>query len=414
MTRESKVFLRKLWANRVVLCATHLTINNDSPHSTAVHDRGTCVMLKSCPRTGRQNTALTGVRAETQEEVKMKKNVFLSALAAAAVTATGALADGHGGATLAAVKDRGSLKCGISTGLVGFASQDANDEWEGFDVAVCRAVAAAVLGDPTAVEFRPVTNKERFEVLNSGDIDMLSRNTTWTFSRDVDLKLEFVGVNYYDGQGFMVPKELGVSSAKDLDGAPVCIQSGTTTELNLADFFRTNNISYQPVSITTASEAQQAYLAGRCAVYTTDASGLAATRASFENPEDHVVLPEIISKEPLGPLVRHGDSEWGDVVRWSLNTLIAAEELGITSANVGELSAAPTENPEINRLLGTEGNLGEMLGLPTDFGAAIIQADGNYGEIFEKYIGENTPIGLSRGLNAQWTDGGLLYAPPFR
>jgi general L-amino acid transport system substrate-binding protein len=226
--------------------------------------------------------------------------------------------------------------------------------------------------------------------------------------------MDFAGVNYYDGQGFMVPKALGVSSAKDLDGATVCIQSGTTTELNLADYFRTNNISYQPVSITTASEAQQAYLAGRCAVYTTDASGLAATRAAFETPEDHIVLPEIISKEPLGPLVRHGDSEWGDVVRWTLNALIAAEELGVTSANVAELSAAPTENPEINRLLGTEGNLGEVLGVPADFGAKIIMADGNYGEIFEKYIGENTPIGLSRGLNAQWTDGGLLYSPPFR
>ncbi|MEL6573601.1 MAG: amino acid ABC transporter substrate-binding protein [Pseudomonadota bacterium] len=343
----------------------------------------------------------------------MKTNVFLGSLAVAGMTAGMAFADAHG-STLDVVKERGALKCGISTGLVGFASQDANDEWEGFDVAICRAVAAAVLGDPTAVEFRPVTNKERFEVLNSGDIDMLSRNTTWTFSRDVDLKLEFAGVNYYDGQGFMVPKELGVSSAKDLDGAPVCIQSGTTTELNLADFFRTNNISYQPVSITTASEAQQAYLAGRCAVYTTDASGLAATRASFENPDDHVILPEIISKEPLGPLVRHGDNNWGDVVRWTLNALVAAEELGVTSANVGELSAAATDNPEINRLLGTEGNLGEQLGVAADFGAQIIAVDGNYGEIFEKYIGENTPIGLARGLNAQWTDGGLLYAPPFR
>ncbi|MGB0660907.1 MAG: amino acid ABC transporter substrate-binding protein [Mangrovicoccus sp.] len=338
----------------------------------------------------------------------MTKSVFFGATAAVALAAGVA-----GAGTLDDVKANGVLKCGISTGLVGFASQDANDQWEGFDVSICQAVAAAVFGDPTKVEYRPVTNKERFEVLNSGDIDMLSRNTTWTFSRDVDLALEFAGVNYYDGQGFMVPTALEVSSAKELDGAKVCIQAGTTTELNLADFFRTNNISYQPISITTASEAQQAYLAGRCDVYTTDASGLAATRAAFEAPSEHVVLPEIISKEPLGPLVRHGDNEWGDVVRWSLNALIAAEELGITSANIDEL-AAGTDNPEINRMLGTEGTLGAMLGLEADWAMNVIKANGNYGEIFEKFIGENTPIGLARGLNAQWTQGGLLYAPPFR
>lgn len=339
----------------------------------------------------------------------MNKPLLLGALAAAGLAAGAAAAS-----TLDDVKSRGKLNCGISTGLVGFASQDANGEWKGFDVAICQAVAAAVFGDPTAVEYNPVTNKVRFEVLNSGEIDMLSRNTTWTFSRDVDLKLEFLGVNYYDGQGFMVPTELGVSSAKELDGATVCIQQGTTTELNLADFFRVNNITYEPVPISTASEAQQQYLAGACDVYTTDASGLAATRASFEDPSAHVILPEIISKEPLGPLVRHGDHDWGDVVRWSLNALIAAEELGITSANIDELSAAPTDNPEINRLLGTEGTLGEMLGLPADWAKNAVKANGNYGEIFETYIGENTPIGLARGLNAQWTDGGLLYAPPFR
>ncbi|QDY69859.1 amino acid ABC transporter substrate-binding protein [Qingshengfaniella alkalisoli] len=338
----------------------------------------------------------------------MKKTVLIGALALAGVTAGGAAA-----ATLDDVKARGHLNCGISTGLVGFASQDAQGEWQGFDVAVCRAVAAAIFGDPTAVEFSPVTNKVRFEVLNSGEIDMLSRNTTWTYSRDVDLKLEFAGVNYYDGQGFLVPKELSVTSAKELDGATVCIQSGTTTELNLADFFRVNNISYTPVPIATAAEAQQQYLAGACDVYTTDASGLAATRAAFEDPSAHVILPEIISKEPLGPLVRHGDNEWGDIVRWSLNALIAAEELGVTSANVEELSAG-TSNPEINRLLGSEGNLGEMIGLENDWAKNIIMAGGNYGEIFERYIGENTPIGLARGLNAQWTNGGLLYSPPFR
>ncbi len=339
----------------------------------------------------------------------MKKTTFLSTVAAATLVAGFASAG-----TLDDVKAKGFLQCGVSTGIVGFAMADANGVWGGFDVAICRAVAAAVLGDPQAVKFTPTTGKTRFTALASGEIDMLARNTTWTFSRDVDLKFTFVGVNYYDGQGFMAPKELGVSSAKDLDGATVCIQTGTTTELNLADYFRTNNISYEPVPIETNAEAQQQYLAGACDVFTTDASGLAATRATFENPDDHIVLPEIISKEPLGPLVRHGDDQWGDVVRWTLNALIAAEELGITSANVGESSMEAGNNPEINRLLGTEGNLGEMLGLSADWGKNAIAAGGNYGEIFEKNIGENTPIGLSRGLNAQWTDGGLIYTPPFR
>ena len=338
----------------------------------------------------------------------MKKSVILG-VATIAGLAAGAVAAG----TLDDVKARGKLNCGVNTGLVGFAAPDANGEWKGFDVAACRAVAAAVLGDASAVEFVSLTGKTRFTALASGEIDMLARNTTWTFSRDVDLKFEFVGVNYYDGQGFIAPKALGVSSAKELDGATVCIQTGTTTELNLADFFRSNNISYEPVPIETNAEAQQQYLAGACDVYTTDASGLAATRATFENPGDHVLLPEIISKEPLGPLVRHGDHEWGDVVRWSLNALVAAEELGITSANIDEMTAG-TDRPEVNRLLGTEGTLGEMLGLDADWAVRAIKAGGNYGEVFATNIGEETPIGLARGLNAQWTDGGLLYSPPFR
>jgi len=345
---------------------------------------------------------------ENQEEVKMNKSVLFGAMTVASLAA-GAAAAG----TLEDVQARGKLNCGVTTGLVGFAAPDANGEWKGFDVAVCRAVAAAVLGDGNAVEFVPTTGKTRFTALASGEIDMLARNTTWTLSRDVDLKFTFVGVNYYDGQGFMAPKELGVASAKDLDGATVCIQTGTTTELNLADFFRANNISYEPVPIETNAEAQQQYLAGACDVFTTDASGLAATRATFENPGDHVLLPEIVSKEPLGPLVRHGDNEWGDIVRWTLNALITAEELGVTSANIGELSAG-TNNPEVNRLLGTEGELGGMLGLDAAWAKNAIMAGGNYGEIFEKNIGENTPIGLARGLNAMWTEGGLIYSPPFR
>ncbi len=338
----------------------------------------------------------------------MKKSTFIGAMTVAGLAAGAAAA-----ATLDDVKARGNLNCGVNTGLTGFAAPDANNEWGGFDVAFCRAVAAAVLGDPNAVEFTPLTGQTRFTALASGEIDMLSRNTTWTFSRDVDLKFEFVGVNYYDGQGFIVRKDLGVASAKELDGATICIQTGTTTELNLSDFFRANNISYEPVPIETNAEAQQQYLAGACDSYTTDASGLAATRATFENPDEHVVLPEIISKEPLGPLVRHGDNGWGDIVRWTLNALISAEELGVTSANVGEL-AGGTDNPEINRMLGTEGNLGKQLGLDAGWAMNAIAAVGNYGEIFERNIGENTPIGLARGLNAKWTDGGLLYSPPFR
>ena len=338
----------------------------------------------------------------------MKKSYILGALTVATLSA-GAAAAG----TLDDVKARDKLQCGVNTGLVGFASPDANGEWQGFDVAVCRAIAAAVLGDSSKVEFISTTGKTRFTALASGEIDVLARNTTWTFSRDVDLKFEFTGVNYYDGQGFMVPKDLGVSSAKELDGATVCIQTGTTTELNLADFFRANNISYEPVPIETDSEAQQQYLAGACDTYTTDASGLAATRATFDDPSAHVVLPEIVSKEPLGPLVRHGDNEWGDIVRWTLNALIAAEELGVTSANVSELGGDPS-TPEINRLLGTEGTLGEMLGLDAEWAKRAIMVSGNYGEIFAKNIGVDTPVGLARGLNGQWTEGGLLYAPPFR
>lgn len=337
----------------------------------------------------------------------MKTTAILGALAGVA------MASAASAGTMDDVKTKGHLQCGVTTGLVGFAAPDANGNYEGFDVAVCRAVAAAVLGDPQAVKFTPTTGKTRFTALASGEVDMLARNTTWTFSRDVDLKFTFVGVNYYDGQGFMVPSSLGVSSAAELDGATVCIQTGTTTELNLADFFRVNNISYEPVPIETNGEAQEQYKAGACDVYTTDASGLAATRASFENPGDHVVLPEIISKEPLGPLVRHGDDNWADIVRWTLNALITAEELGVTSANLEEM-AKGTNNPEINRLLGTEGDLGGMLGLDKEWAKRAIAAGGNYGEIFEAHIGENTAIGISRGLNAQWTDGGLLYSPPFR
>ena len=339
----------------------------------------------------------------------MKKLQIISA--AAAVMALGVTAASAG--TLQDVQARGELRCIVSTGLAGFAYTDSAGVYQGFDADFCRATAAAVLGDASKVKFVPATGKTRFTILNSGEGDVLWRNTTWTFVRDVDVKLTFVGVNYYDGQGFMAPKSLGVKSAKDLDGATVCIQTGTTTELNLADFFRSTKISYEPVPIETNDESRTNYLAGRCDVYTTDASGLAATRSTFPNPKDHVILPEIISKEPLGPVVRHGDDQWGDVIRWVLNATRGAEELGVTQANVAEM-AKGTNNPEINRMLGTEGDLGAMLGLQKDWGQKVIGAVGNYSEIFERHIGKDTDIGLDRGLNALWTDGGIQYSPPFR
>ncbi len=332
--------------------------------------------------------------------------------AAAAVMSFAAVSAQAG--TLDDVKARGELNCVVSTGLVGFAAPDADGKWAGFDVDFCRAVAAAVLGDADKVKFVPSTGKTRFTLLNSGEGDILFRNTTETMSRDADLKLSFLPVNYYDGQGFMVPKALGVASAKDLDGASICIQTGTTTELNLADFFRINNISYEPVPIETNEEAKTNYLAERCDVYTTDASGLAATRAAFEAPDDHVLLPEIISKEPLGGAVRHGDDQWADIGKWVVNALISAEEAGITMDNVAELGKAAGDNPTVNRMLGTEGDFGSMIGLDAQWAMRAIMAVGNYGEIFDRHIGPDTAIALQRGLNAQWKDGGILYSAPIR
>ena len=337
----------------------------------------------------------------------MKKTLYLGT-ALALVLAGGAAS----AATLDDVKARGTLKCGVNTGFPGFAFPDAQGQWQGFDVAGCRAVAAAVLGDPTKVEFVPTTGETRFTALTSGEIDVLVRNSTWTFTRDVDLGFTFVGVNYYDGQGFMVSRDLGVTSATELDGATVCVQTGTTTELNLADFFKVNGISYQPVPVQTPAEADQQFLGGACDAYTTDASQLATQRGSYPDPDNYVILPEIISKEPLGPLVRQGDDQWADIVRWTFNALVAAEEYGVTAANAEEM--ATSENPEIRRLVGGEGDLGLMLGLEADWAKNAIMAGGNYGEIFATYIGEGTPSNIARGLNALWTEGGLQYSPPFR
>ena len=326
--------------------------------------------------------------------------------------AVGALAFTATAGTLEDVKARGELRCVVSTGIAGFAYPDSGGTWRGFDIDFCRATAAAVLGDASRFKAVTSTGKTRFTKLNSGEGDVLWRNTTITFSRDVNIKLTFVGVNYYDGQGFMVKKSLGVKSALDLDGASVCIQSGTTTELNLADYFRTNNMKYEAVVYEQNSEVRPSYLSGRCDVYTTDASGLAATRSTFPNPGSHMILPEIISKEPLGPATRQGDDNWADVIRWVYNATVTAEEKGITSANVNSMKSA--NDPEIKRLLGTEGNLGAELGLSKDWAYQIIKQVGNYGEIFERNIGTNTPIGLARGLNDLWTRGGLQYSPPFR
>lgn len=315
--------------------------------------------------------------------------------------------------TLEDVQERGILQCGVNTGLAGFSFTDSTGKWAGFDVDMCRAVAAAVLGDASAVEYIPLTGKTRFTALAAGEIDFLSRNTTWTYSRDSDLGANFAGTSYYDGQGFLIRASAGMTSATELDGATICIKTGTTTELTLSEYFRANGMTYEPVPIETDAEAQQQYLAQSCDVFTADASALAATRASFSDPENHIILNEIISKEPLGPAVRHGDDQWRDIVGWTLYALIAAEEFGITSENAATIGAS-TDSPEIKRLLGVEDNLGAMNGLSATWAQDAISAVGNYGEIFARHLGTDTPIGLERGLNAQWADGGLQYAPPFR
>ena len=340
---------------------------------------------------------------------------FLLIAIAVAFPIRSGYASGHLGETFEAVQERGVLRCGVNTGLAGFGIPDSRGHWTGLDVDYCRAISAAVFGDPDRVEYIPLNAQQRFLALQSGEIDALARNTTWTLTRDTSLGLNFTAVTFYDGQGFMVRTGLGVSSALELDGATVCVQPGTTTELNLSDFFRKNNMSFEPVVIESLSEVVGAYLAGRCDVYTTDASGLAATRSSFGFPETHVILPEIISKEPLGPVVRHGDDQWLDIVKWVIFATLEAEERGIDSTNVDSLLSNPEAlDPVIQRLLGVSPGMGENLGLSEDWAYNIIKHVGNYAEIFERNVGVNTPIGLERGLNALWTNGGLMYAPPIR
>ncbi|MDG4562227.1 amino acid ABC transporter substrate-binding protein [Candidatus Competibacter phosphatis] len=318
----------------------------------------------------------------------------------------------HAGTALNAIKERGYIKCGVSDGLPGFSHTDEKGKFSGIDVDVCRAVAAAVFGDSTKVKFTPLTAKERLTALQSGEIDVLSRNTTWTSSRDSAQGLNFTGVTYYDGQGFLVNKKLGVKSAKELDGATVCVQAGTTTELNLSDYFRANKMKYTPITYDKSDESAKALEAGRCDVLTSDQSQLYAQRIKLAKPSDYVVLPEVISKEPLGPVVRHGDDDWFDIVKWTLFVMVDAEELGIDSKNVEEMKKST--NPDVKRMLGVEGDKGKDFGLANDWMAVVIKQVGNYGEIFDRNVGKGSPLQIERGLNALWTQGGLQYAPPVR
>jgi general L-amino acid transport system substrate-binding protein len=338
----------------------------------------------------------------------MKREIFVLGVA----FALGFAAAPASAQTLKAVKDRGSLLCGVSQGIAGFSLPDDKGNWSGLDVEFCRAIAAAIFNDASKVKFVPLSSKDRFTALQTGTIDVLSRNSTWTSSRDTSLGLNFAAVNYYDGQGFMVRKALKVNAALELNGASVCTQTGTTTELNLADYFRANNMKYEVIAFATADETIKAYDGGRCDVFTTDVSQLYAERLKLANINDHVILPEIISKEPLGPAVRHGDDQWFDIVKWVHFAMVNAEELGVSSKNVDE--ALKSNQPEIRRLVGTEGAYGEQLGLTKDWVVRILKQVGNYGESFDRNVGTGSKLGISRGLNRLWTKGGIQYAPPFR
>lgn len=342
------------------------------------------------------------------ENFNMQRALVRVALAAI----LGLAASAASAQTLNSIKQRGVLNCGSNGTLAGFGSPDSQGRWTGLDVDFCRALSAAIFNDPTKIKFVPLTARDRFTALQSGDVDVLARNTTWTSSRDTSLGLNFTGVNYYDGQGFLVRKALKVNSALELNDAAVCVQQGTTTELNLADYFRANKMKLKTVTFATADEALKAYDAGRCDAYTTDASGLAGERLRLANANDHIVLPEIISKEPLGPAVRHGDDQWFDIVKWTHFAMITAEELGVTKANVDD--QMKSDNPDVKRLLGTEGKHGEALGLTNDWAYRIVKHVGNYGEVFERNVGQGSPLKIGRGLNGLWNKGGLQYAPPIR
>ncbi|KRA99843.1 hypothetical protein ASD83_04940 [Devosia sp. Root685] len=336
-----------------------------------------------------------------------KQLVALTATAILGLTAVSAQA-----AILDDVKAKGYVQCGVTGGVPGFSAPDSNNVWTGIEVDFCRAMAAAVFNDAEAVRYTSLTSQERFTALSAGEVDVLSRTTTWTMSRDTQLGISFVGTMFYDGQGFMVRKADGIESALDLSGAAICIESGTTTELNAADYFAANSMEFNTVVFVDQDEVVKAYEDGRCDVYTTDSSALAAERSKFANPDDHIILPEIISKEPLGPVVRAGDTQWFNLARWTYFALLEAEELGVTSANVDEMLGS--DNPAIKRLLGVEGDFGTPLGVTKDWAYQIIKSVGNYAESYDRNVGPATPIGLERGLNALWKDGGIQYAPPIR
>jgi general L-amino acid transport system substrate-binding protein len=342
---------------------------------------------------------------------------ILTATTAILVSATGCLApsfaDAQTTSTLEKTKQRGYISCGTSEGVPGFSLPDDKGNWTGFDIDWCRAVAAAIFNDPNAARFKSLSARDRLIALQSGEIDMLARTTTWTSSRDTAFGLNFTAINYYDGQGFLVRKSLNLKSSKELNGASVCVQQGTTGELNLADYFTKNNIKNQVVAFASTVEASKAFEAGRCDAWSTDISALSANRLKFGKPDDFVVMPDIISKEPLGGWVRQGDDQWFDIVRWSLFAMVNAEELGITQNNVEELAKTST-NPEIKRLLGGDGKFGEQFGLSNDWVVRIVKAVGNYGESFERHLGPKTRLGLERGLNKLWSEGGAMYAPPIR
>ncbi|NQV83898.1 MAG: transporter substrate-binding domain-containing protein [Rhodospirillales bacterium] len=340
----------------------------------------------------------------------MKKLSY--AIAAVTVTALSFGSLAANATTLENVLKRGILNCGVSTGLPGFSNPDDKNNWSGIDADTCRAVAAAVLGDAKKIKFTPLTAKERWTALQSSEVDMLSRNSTWTHTRDTSLGINFTGVNYYDGQGFMVKKALGVKSALELDGATVCLQAGTTTELNLADYFRQNGMKYSPVTVDTSDQTIKGFEAGRCDILTSDQSQLYGLRSKLPDPEVAMVLPEVISKEPLGPVVSQGDDQWFNIVKWVLFAQINAEELGITSKNVDQMKSS--KNPGVGRILGTVGDAGAKLGLKADWAYNAIKQVGNYGEMFERNVGVNTPLKIARGINALWNKGGIQYAPPIR
>ncbi|HEY4136240.1 MAG TPA: amino acid ABC transporter substrate-binding protein [Alphaproteobacteria bacterium] len=341
----------------------------------------------------------------------MKSRHFLAL--AGAVCAVSLAMPAFAGPTFDAIKARGQVVCGVNTGVAGFSAPDSRGEWKGIDVDICRATAAALFSDAKKVKYVGLTAAQRFTALQSGEVDVLARNTTGTLTRDTALGLNFVGVNYYDGQGFLVAKKLNVKNAKDLNGATICVQQGTTTELNLADYFRANNISFKPVVIEKVEEAVSTFFSGRCDAFTSDASQLAATRSTAaSNPDDYVILPEIISKEPLGPMVRHGDDQWFDLVKWSLMAMLEAEEYGITSQNVDQM--AKSDNPNIKRILGVSDDMGKALGVDAKWAYNIVKQVGNYGESFDRNVGAGSPLKLERGLNALWTKGGLMYGWPIR